>query len=135
MKIALPTSPTAVTLGTGCGSGAAVPTLNSAPTLGQPVTLSGINALPGSAAYVLVSDLPSASMALGGNCQVFFSVSTAIIFASFVVPSDGAWSIALETINNPSSKGFRSVFRPSSATPTSPLGFELTNGVEVQPGY
>ncbi len=136
MKITLPTSPTSITVGSGCGSGSASPTFVSAPpTLGQPVPLSGAQALPGSAAYILVSDLPSSPMALGGNCEVYFSVSTAIIFATLVVPSDGSWSIAPTVVNNPLFQGVPFRLQALFATPTSPLGFELSNGVEVQPGY
>ncbi len=136
VKLQLPASPAITTLGRGCGANVATPTLGSGlPTIGQPVSISGINAQPGSAGYVIVSDLPTSTTSLGGNCEMYCSPLTAIVFTAFIVPSSGAWVVTPPVSNNPVLQN--QIFRVQTlfASPTSPFGFELTNGVEAQPGY
>jgi ELWxxDGT repeat protein len=123
-------------IGSPCGTPARATTITSTdPVLGQTFTLSGRNAMPGSAGFLYWGSPAPGPIAVGfGICRLY-EPQNGLNFLSTVVASGTTWSMQLTLPNLPALQHFlvriQGIFAPTDAPP----GFDITNAANGNFGY
>ena len=122
--------------GTGCGSGLASPSLRVAtPALGlsRPIVVS--EAAPFSLGILFLSAPPAGISHLPGSCSLALDPATVTPFLAFTTSSSGLWSTTFALPPDPTWAGTRLALQAALYPSLSPLGADLTNGVNIQLGW
>ena len=118
--------------GTGCGSGLASPSLRVAtPALGlsRPIVVS--EAAPFSLGILFLSAPPAGISHLPGSCSLALDPATVTPFLAFTTSSSGFWSTTFALPPDPTWAGTRLALQAALYPSLSPLGADLTNGVNI----
>jgi hypothetical protein len=140
-KFELPASPAVWNVGQGCsftpgGSTPAPPTFSSTlPTLGEILTFFGSNAAPLTPGSILLSMVPAYPLPISAECTLYFDPLSVLPIAAYIASATGDWASAFYLVNDPSWVGAILRLQSFALTPTSPWGFELSNGIDVEFGY
>lgn len=131
-----PVAASVAVLGAGCGGGPGVPALalSAPPVLGSSVSLQLGGAAASRSGLLLLGFGPPVSIALGGGCTLRVDPGA---FDVLPIATDvsGSWSLPVGIPADACLAGFRVVLQ-AGVTPTSgPLGWDITNGLDVRFGW
>ncbi len=134
--IALSAPPSVVVSGPGCGGIGSWPMLGaSAPVLGAPIEFAQSGAPPGSVSSLVASLTPAGPLSLPGGCAVYVDVATMTSLGSPSSNAAGAWSMCTSLPFLPGLAGGAVVVQAVTIDPSTPVGFQLSNGLSVTLGF
>jgi probable HAF family extracellular repeat protein len=122
-------APSLVIAGGGCASGAPPFLSSTVPHLAQALTLTVTQAQPGLAGQIVVSNIPAASLSLGGGCVAYVDVANFVPLVPFGTDAAGSWLTTMPIPNAPFLIGAQFALQAVLYPTSSPLGADLTNGL------
>jgi hypothetical protein len=124
------------TLLAGCNWAAAPPVMGSTdPVLGSLATASGDGAPPSALGAVLIGHVPAVNSFLGYGCILQMSTVVIGVLAPTASDSNGHWTSSVVVAPVPANAGSVVRIQGLFLSSTHPLGYVLTNGLEVTLGY
>ncbi len=125
---------TARPLGRGCGAGLDPVLRCPDPVLGTTLSVVGDFAPIGVPALLLASGPRQPSWLGRGGCTSYLDAWTVVLLAN-VVPRTARWSVALPLPATPALLGLRVALQSIHAPTPDPLGFALSNGIDLHLGF
>lgn len=127
-------APTAIPVGSGCGSGTRLPTLRAtAPRFGASMTFFGDQAPVGVAGALFFSAVPTQATSLGGRCLLELDAGSLTSLSTFVSPTD-SWQYSLTIPNVPALQGLPIATQAWFLQPSHVSGYESSNAVHLALG-
>lgn len=104
------------------------------PVLGSTVTIAGIDAPLGAPGWLVLSLLPGQPTNLGyGGCDAFYDLGSGALLATLA--QSPSWQLSLPLPNVRAFVGMEVALQALYFGTTSPLGYDLTNGIWARLGY
>jgi Matrixin len=123
-------------VGSGCGSGPTIPVLSTTnPVLGLTTSITVTNAKPSHAGALVASYGTAAPSPLGMGCTAYVDLATFFVLAQFGTNAAGFWTMTMPLPSNPALGGLDVALQAVVYSPTSPLGIDVSNGLNAQIGY
>ena len=107
----------------------------TAPQIGQVALLTLTSGTPNAAGLLYASGIPAAPYPLGAGCEVQVDLATAIAISPVATDGVGFWGLGVFIPFDLILVGNQFVLQSALYPTSGPLGFDLSNGVNVTLGY